>query len=134
MARSCLVEDEEVVRHVVVEVLHQLGYMVLEAADGEAGLAALRSCEDVHLLISDIGLPGMNGRALADASRALRPDLKVLLMTGYASDASASEGFAAGMELITKPFTVEALASRLRRMLGDSRTGVCSESHGPSVS
>ncbi|CAM0999822.1 histidine kinase [Rhodanobacter sp. Root179] len=129
-----VVEDEEVVRHVVVEVLHQLGYMVLEAADGEAGLAALRSCEDVHLLISDIGLPGMNGRALADASRALRPDLKVLLMTGYASDASASEGFAAGMELITKPFTVEALASRLRRMLGDSRTGVCSESHGPSVS
>jgi CheY-like chemotaxis protein len=63
----------------------------------------------------------MNGRALADASRALRPDLKVLLMTGYASDASASEGFAAGMELITKPFTVEALATRLRRMLGDAR-------------
>jgi len=118
-----VVEDEEVVRHVVVEVLHQLGYMVLEAADGEAGLAALRSCEDVHLLISDIGLPGMNGRALADASRALRPDLKVLLMTGYASDASASEGFAAGMELITKPFTVEALANRLRRMLGNARGG-----------
>ena len=114
-----VVEDEDVVRHVVVEVLHQLGYTTLEAAHGEAGLAALTSNEAIHLLISDIGLPGMNGRALANASRELRPELKVLLMTGYASDTSAPEGFAAGMELITKPFTVEALASQLRKMLGD---------------
>jgi PAS domain S-box-containing protein len=114
-----VVEDEDVVRHVVVEVLHQLGYTALEAVDGDAGLAALKANETVHLLISDIGLPGMNGRALADASRELRPELKVLLMTGYAADASAPGGFAAGMELITKPFTVDALAGRLRKMLGD---------------
>lgn len=112
-----VVEDEDVVRRVVVEVLHQLGYTALEAIDGEAGLAALKSNDALHLLISDIGLPGMNGRALANAARELRPELKVLLMTGYASDASAPGGFAAGMELITKPFTVEALASRLRKML-----------------
>ncbi|HEY9511867.1 MAG TPA: PAS domain S-box protein, partial [Rhodanobacter sp.] len=114
-----VVEDEDVVRHVVVEVLHQLGYTALEAVDGDAGLAALKSHEAIHLLISDIGLPGMNGRALANASRELRPELKILLMTGYASDATAPEGFAVGMELITKPFTVEVLASRLRKMLGD---------------
>ena len=118
-----VVEDEEVVRHVVVEVLHQLGYTTLEAVKGEAGLAALEADETIHLLISDIGLPGMNGRALADAARELRPDLKVLLMTGYAANVSAPEGFAAGMELITKPFTVEELADRLRRILGDRRTG-----------
>jgi CheY-like chemotaxis protein len=100
-------------------VLHQLGYTALEAVDGDAGLAALKSHEAIHLLISDIGLPGMNGRALANASRELRPELKILLMTGYASDATAPEGFAVGMELITKPFTVEVLASRLRKMLGD---------------
>lgn len=117
-----VVEDEDVVRHVVVEVLHQLGYTALEAFDGEAGLAALKANEAVHLLISDIGLPGMNGRALANASRELRPGLKVLLMTGYAADASAPGGFAVGMELITKPFTVEALAGRLQKMLGNCRT------------
>jgi CheY-like chemotaxis protein len=118
-----VVEDEDVVRHVVVEVLHQLGYTALEAVDGEAGLAALTANEAVHLLISDIGLPGMNGRALANASRELRPELKVLLMTGYAADASAPGGFAAGMELITKPFTVEALANRLRKMLRNHVAG-----------
>jgi CheY-like chemotaxis protein len=118
-----VVEDEHVVRRVVVEVLHQLGYAALEAVDGEAGLAALKSNEAIHLLISDIGLPGMNGRALANAARQLRPELQVLLMTGYASDASAPEGFAAGMEMITKPFTVEVLASRLRKLLGDRHTG-----------
>jgi CheY-like chemotaxis protein len=115
-----VVEDEDVVRHVVVEVLHQLGYTALEAVDGKAGLAILESNEAIRLLISDIGLPGMDGRALADAARERRPELMVLLTTGYASDASASEGFAAGMELITKPFTVEALASRLRKILGDT--------------
>ena len=118
-----VVEDEHVVRHVVVEVLHQLGYAALEAVDGEAGLAALKSNEAIHLLISDIGLPGMTGRALANAARELRPELQVLLMTGYASDASAPEGFAAGMELITKPFTVEVLAGRLRKLLGDRHDG-----------
>jgi DNA-binding response OmpR family regulator len=72
------------------------------------------------MLISDIGLPGMNGRLLADILRERQPDLKVLLMTGYAADASLITGFPSGMELITKPFPVNALADRLRRMLGDA--------------
>jgi PAS domain S-box-containing protein len=114
-----VVEDEKVVRHVVVEVLNQLGYAVLEADDADAALAAIESRGNLHMLISDIGLPGMNGRLLADILRERQPELKVLLMTGYAADASLTTGFPAGMELITKPFTVNALADRLRRMLGD---------------
>lgn len=113
-----VVEDEIVVRHVIVEVLHQLGYSALEAADAEAGLDLLRSSEPIDLLVSDVGLPGMNGRKLADAALGLRPGLKILLMTGYASDAAMASGFLApGMELITKPFTVEALARRMREMI-----------------
>jgi len=113
-----VVEDEIVVRNVIVEVLHQLGYSALEAADAEAGLALLRSGEPIDLLVSDVGLPGMNGRKLADEALGLCPDLKVLLMTGYASEAATANGFLApGMELITKPFTVEALARRMREMI-----------------
>jgi CheY-like chemotaxis protein len=118
-----VVEDEQVVRQVVVEVLHQLGYAVLEAPDADAALAALESHGHLHMLISDISLPGMSGRSLADTLRARQPELKVLLMTGYAADAASSKGFAAGMELITKPFTVSALTERLQRMLGDVADG-----------
>jgi CheY-like chemotaxis protein len=114
-----VVEDEVVVRHVVVEVLRQLGYTALEAADADAALdILLRHSEPIDLLVSDVGLPGMDGRKLADVALGLRPGLKILLMTGYASGAAVTDGFLApGMELITKPFTVEALAKRLREMI-----------------
>jgi CheY-like chemotaxis protein len=113
-----VVEDEVVVRHVIVEVLHQLGYSALEAADAEAGLDLLRSGEAIDLLVTDVGLPGMNGRKLADTARDMRPGLKILLMTGYASEAAAASGFLVqGMQLITKPFTIEALARRMREMI-----------------
>ncbi len=113
-----VVEDEPIVRNIVVEVLHQLGYQALEAADAEAGLATLRGATQVEMLISDIGLPGMDGRRLADAARALRPQLRVLLMSGYASDAVSPAGFfGPGMTLLTKPFTVEVLATRIGQMM-----------------
>ena len=113
-----VVEDEVVVRHVIVEVLHQLGYSALEAADAEAALNVLRSGDPIDLLVSDVGLPGMNGRKLADAALDMRPGLKILLMTGYALEAATASGFLApGMEMITKPFTVEALAARMREMI-----------------
>jgi PAS domain S-box-containing protein len=116
-----VVEDEAVVREVVVAVLQQLGYRALEAADGKAGLKMLHSSEPIDLLVSDIGLPDINGRLLADAACEVRPGLKILLMTGYASEAASASGFLApGMELITKPFTVEALAKRMRDMIEDS--------------
>jgi len=113
-----VVEDEPVVRNIVLEVLHQLGYQALEAASGEAGLEVLGSGQAIDLLVSDIGLPGLNGRLLADAAKQLHPEIKVLLMTGYASGASLAGGsLAPGMELITKPFTVQALALRIREMI-----------------
>jgi CheY-like chemotaxis protein len=116
-----VVEDDSVVRHIVIAVLQQLAYPALEAADGQSGLALLHSDEPIDLLVSDIGLPDINGRLLADAARETRPALKVLLMTGYASEAAAAGGFLApGMALIIKPFTVEVLAKRLREMIEDA--------------
>jgi CheY-like chemotaxis protein len=113
-----VVEDETAVRELVVHVLDELGYVTLEAEDGAAGLEILRSPRRVDLLITDIGLPGLNGRQMADAARATHPELKVLLMTGYAESVVAPDGvFDADMSLITKPFTMDALTTRVHRML-----------------
>ena len=122
-----VVEDEPVVRNIVLEVLHQLGYQALEAYSGEAGLEVLGSGQAIDLLVSDIGLPGLNGRLLADAAKELHPGIKVLLMTGYAASAALADGFLApGMELITKPFTVQALALRIREMIENTEHAVLS--------
>mgnify|MGYP003584644057 CR=1 FL=1 len=113
-----VVEDESVVRGLILEELHELGYAALEAVDGASGLDMLQSKRRIDLLITDIGLPGLNGRQLADAARQLRPSLKILFMTGYAENAALASGFLEpGMEMITKPFAMEALATRIRSML-----------------
>jgi PAS domain S-box-containing protein len=113
-----VVEDEASVRELVVQVLDDLGYHALEAADGPAGLQILRSSARIDLLVTDVGLPGLNGRQVADAARTYRPDLKVLFITGYAESAAMAHGFLApGMELVTKPFAVDALAARIREMI-----------------
>jgi DNA-binding response OmpR family regulator len=78
----------------------------------------LNSRARIDLLVTDVGLPGLNGRQLADAARATRPGLKVLFMTGYAETATRANGFLdTGMEMITKPFTLESIASRIRRIV-----------------
>jgi CheY-like chemotaxis protein len=113
-----VVEDEAVVRALIVDVLIEMGYEVLEAADGPSGLAVLQSGRRIDLLLSDIGLPGLNGRQLADAARATRPDLKVLFMTGYAENAAVASGFLDHrMALITKPFALEALVARIQAFM-----------------
>ncbi len=113
-----VVEDDSVVRALIVEVLGELGYRAVEAHDGPAGLERLRTMERVDLLVTDIGLPGLNGRQVADAGRALRPDLRVLFMTGYAENAALASGFLEpGMSMITKPFAMEALATQIRTMI-----------------
>ncbi len=113
-----VVEDDSVVRALIVEVLGELGYQAIEAHDGPAGLERLRTMERVDLLVTDIGLPGLNGRQVADAGRALRPDLRVLFMTGYAENAALASGFLEpGMSMITKPFAMEALATQIRTMI-----------------
>jgi CheY-like chemotaxis protein len=120
MAETILViDDEESIRALLVEVLTDAGYAVIEAADGPAGLTALQSARRVDLLITDVGLPGgLNGRQVADAARVSRPDLKVLFITGYAENAAVGNGYLdPGMAVITKPFGVSALGSKVRDML-----------------
>ncbi|HKG99618.1 MAG TPA: PAS domain-containing protein [Bradyrhizobium sp.] len=113
-----VIEDEPVVRGVVLEMLAEQGYRVLEAVDGPSGLKILRSNEAVDLLVTDVGLPGMNGRQVADQARETRPELKILFITGYAESAAISDGFLQpGMEMITKPFELDHLAWRVRAML-----------------
>jgi PAS domain S-box-containing protein len=117
-----VVEDEAVVRDLVVEVLEDLGYRALEAPDGTRGLNILQSGARIDLLVTDVGLPGMNGRQLADQARETRPGLKVLFITGYAENAALASGFLEpGMEMITKPFPVDALAQRIREMIESKR-------------
>ena len=113
-----VIEDEAVVRGLIVGLLHELGYQALQAEDGPSGLAILQGDRRIDLLVTDVGLPGLNGRQVADAARVVRPALKILFMTGYAENAALPGGFLQpGMELITKPFAMEILAQRLRQML-----------------
>lgn len=113
-----VVEDEQVVRDLVVDLLTELGYRSLQAVDGPSGLAILQSGVRLDLLVTDVGLPGFNGRQLADAARAQRPGLKVLFITGYAHNTAVGHGpLAPGMQMITKPFALDTLATRIREMI-----------------
>jgi PAS domain S-box-containing protein len=114
-----VIDDEETVRMLVAEVLSDAGYHVLEAPDGPSGLEILRTDARIDLLITDVGLPGgMNGRQVADAAREVRPDLKVLFVTGYAENAAVGNGHLdPGMEVMTKPFVMAALGEKVREMI-----------------
>jgi len=114
-----VVDDEPTVRMLVAEVLQELGYTAIEAADGAAGLEVLQSSVRIDLLVTDVGLPGgLNGRQLADAGRAVRPGLKVLFITGYAENAVIGNGHLEhGMQVLTKPFAMEALANRIKDLI-----------------
>lgn len=114
-----VIDDEATVRMLIVEVLDEAGYTALEADDGPSGLRILQSDVKLDLLITDVGLPGgMNGRQIADAARQMRPDLKVLFVTGYAENAAVGNGLLEpGMEVITKPFVMAELANKITEML-----------------
>ncbi|AWN44331.1 histidine kinase [Methylobacterium durans] len=114
-----VVDDEPSVRMLVTDVLEDLGYTAIEAADGASGLKILQTNVRVDLLVTDVGLPGsMNGRQVADAARVTRPDLKVLFITGYAENAMLRDGsLDPGMQVMTKPFVMETLADRIREMI-----------------
>ena len=113
-----VVEDEPVVRSVITELLRDEGYRIMEATDGPSGLQILNTEIRIDLLVTDIGLPGMNGREFADYAREVRPDLKILFVTGYAQNAALAGGFLKpGMELITKPFDVDKFSQRVRDMV-----------------
>jgi len=114
-----VVDDDATVRMLIVEVLGELGYTALEAADGAGGLAILQSARPIDLLVTDVGLPGgLNGRQVADAGRGLRPELKVLFITGYAHNALAwEEQQEPGMHLLTKPFSMDELTRRIKGLI-----------------
>ena len=114
-----VVDDEPSVRMLVTEVLEDLGYTAIEAADSVAGLKVLQSDVRIDLLITDVGLPGgINGRQMADAGRERRPGLKVLFITGYAENSTIGNGhLKPGMQVLTKPFALDALAVRIKDLI-----------------
>jgi signal transduction histidine kinase len=113
-----VVEDEHNVRYVIVELLKELGYQHHEASDARGAISILESDAKIDLLVTDVGLPHINGRQLAEMARHRRPGLKILFITGYAENAVVRGGFlGADMDMLTKPFTIEALASKLRAVL-----------------
>ncbi len=114
-----VVDDEPTVRLLITEVLEDLGYLVLQADRGSAALEILQSKAAIDLLVTDVGLPGgMNGRQVADAARAVRPDLKILFVTGYAENAAlAHDTLEPGMYVLPKPFSIAALTGRVTELL-----------------
>ncbi|MCW5642061.1 MAG: PAS domain-containing protein [Rhodoferax sp.] len=113
-----VVEDEPSVREIIVSVLAELGYAYAEAGDAESALVLLDGPRHFDLLVSDVGLPGLNGRQLAEIAMGKRPELKVLFVTGYAEQAAVQSRFLSdNMQMITKPFVVDELAQRIRTIL-----------------
>ncbi|KTS78958.1 chemotaxis protein CheY [Pseudomonas oryzihabitans] len=124
-----LVEDDDAVRLVNQEALEALGYRVWSAAEGKAAMRLVEQLPQLDLLVTDVGLPGLNGRQLAEVIQQLRPRLPVLFLTGYAEGALSRTAFLGGnMELMTKPFTLDQLAAQVAAMLAGSARRVTAPS------
>jgi CheY-like chemotaxis protein len=115
-----LVEDDAFVREITVASLEELGYIVLAAESGEAALKTAASHEGpLHLLVTDVIMPGMAGPKVAEALQRLRPETKVLFVSGYTDDAMVHHGIREGeIAFLQKPFTLEALSRKIRETLG----------------
>ncbi len=112
-----VVEDQDNVRRQIVEAIAEIGCQVVEAKDGPEGLRAVELGLLLDLLITDVGLPGLNGRQLADAARVIKPDLPILFITGFAGKSLGERGLPPGMEVMRKPFALDELTARVRAML-----------------
>ena len=113
-----VVEDDASVRLLIRDVLEEVGYAAIEAGDGASALPILASDRTIDLMISDVGLPGMNGRQLADAARAHRPGLPILFVTGYAENAAIRADFLGeNMSMITKPFSLDEIGQKIGEIL-----------------
>ncbi|MCA6125779.1 response regulator [Bradyrhizobium sp. WSM 1704] len=124
-----VVEDDKDVRQYTVSSLRELGYIVFEAVDATVALDVLRRQPDIQLLFTDFGLPGIDGKSLAEQARLTNPSLRVLITSAYADSSLIQEGrLAPDVDLLTKPFTFAALAMRVREVfdanLGSDQTGV----------
>ncbi|MDQ8755358.1 CHASE3 domain-containing protein [Sphingosinicella sp. LHD-64] len=118
-----VVEDDDRVRHVSVDALRELGYTVVQASDGNQALAVLAVQPLVGLLFTDVVMPDMNGRQLAQKAQEAKPDLKVLYTTGYTRNAIVHNGMLdSDVALLAKPFTVEQLARKVRQVLDETVT------------
>ena len=115
--KTLLVEDQTEVRSQIADALNEIGYTVMQAEDGPAGLEILRSGEPLDLLITDVGLPGLSGLELAEAARVSRPDLPILLITGYVGKSLGTLRPVGDMEVLRKPFTLDELAARVQTLL-----------------
>ena len=114
-----VVEDEDQVRRMSIEALEELGYTVIAAPGGEQALALVQERPDIRLLFTDVVMPEINGRQLADRVRLIRPELPVLFTTGFTRNAVVHNGVVdRDVHFIPKPFTIEQLAHKLRAVLG----------------
>lgn len=118
-----IVEDNDQVRHMAQAILERQGYTVVTAKDGDQALSILTSIESpVHLLLTDVVMPVMNGRDLYTRAAEIRPDLKVLYMSGYTGDVIAHRGvLEQGIHFIRKPFSVFSLGSKVREALEETK-------------
>jgi CheY-like chemotaxis protein len=115
-----VVEDEQRVRHFSVDALRELGYVVVSAANAAEALKALAEQPAIDMLFTDIVMPEMNGRKLADAAIEMRPGIKVLFTTGYTRNAVVHNGVLdAGVAFLAKPFSVAQLSTKIRQVLDD---------------
>jgi CheY-like chemotaxis protein len=114
-----LVEDEDSLRAIAREILEEHGYQILDAGSASAAIEIARHHPaPIHLLVTDVVMPGMNGRVLAESLVVVRPDLKVLFMSGYTNDVIANHGVLdSGTLFLEKPFSVAALLTRVRQAL-----------------
>jgi CheY-like chemotaxis protein len=115
-----LVEDEAMLRLIAVEMLQEAGFAVHEAADGVEALERLDAHPGIALLLTDVQMPRMGGYELVEKALALRPDLRVLLMTGYTQTAPAEDLLKRGVQILYKPFNLELLCSMATRMASAS--------------
>lgn len=119
--RILLIEDEDVIRHLVQDVLETSGFEVVPVAEGNAALAEISdTSKQIDLVVSDVGLPGLNGKQIAEMGRIVRPDLRTLFITGYAAGVTLrNEWLADGMDMILKPFKMETLIAKVEEMIAD---------------
>lgn len=110
-----VVEDDAIVRMLIVDVLEELEFKVLEAADAEEALSIVDTNQVIDLMMTDVGLPDMNGKELATKVRKLRPTLPILFASGYAENIDATSG----MQVIAKPFSIDQLRDKVKSMLPD---------------
>ncbi|AYF48926.1 response regulator [Pseudomonas fluorescens] len=109
-----VVEDDAIVRMLIVDVLEELEFQVLEAADAEEALKVVKDSNNViNLMMTDVGLPDMDGKQLATKVRELRPDLPILFASGYADSIDVP----AGMHVIGKPFSIDQLRDKVKAIL-----------------